>query len=378
MAELANALRSGGREVRTLVVHAGAGPHSDRLHLQLDWWSRQRRPHLGKPKGLGELRMMWAFGRGGRLSADLARRLTGRYDMLLVEHPWCFDLAWQLRRHEACADAAIVYSAHNIESEMRETMWKSAGQWNRAAQRLVAQVREHEFDCARRADLCLATSENDAAVLRASGARQLLVLPNGVHPLAARDPNAAHPAQPYLMFVASSHGPNVTGFSRWFAAPLDMLPAGSAIVLAGTVGRMLRRDRQYADEFARGRLIDAGFMDRAQLDQYLLHSNGVVLPISAGGGTNLKTAEALMSLRPVLATSFAMRGFEAWGERPRVQVLDDAAEFRQAAARLLTSPWHADEQDPTVESLSWQSCLRPLGAAVAHLLGSNSAARVGL
>ena len=63
------------------------------------------------------------------------------------------------------------------------------------------------------------------------------------------------------------------------------------------------------------------------LDGLIANATGIVLPLREGGGSNLKTAEALYSGLPLVATTVAMRGYETFRNMDGVIVADDAAAF---------------------------------------------------
>lgn len=365
--EFAALYRRAGWGVDRVVVQDRLRASPKPLDVSLGWWDRTTRQHLGRPRGLGHLRQMWALARSDRYARELAARLTRRYDLIQVEHPWDFDLAWRLREQPSQAGARIVYSAHNQEAPLQELVWRGNGQWSRAAARMVADIARHEADVARRADACWATCQADATVLAGWGARELAVVPNGVSPLAPLDPAASVPAQPYLLFVASSHLPNVVGLSEWLAPPLADWGDAGRLVLAGSVGKAMRRDGRYAADLASGRLVDAGVLPRAQLDQLIRHAHGLLLPIGMGGGTNLKTAEALVSARPVVATRCAMRGFERFADIPRLTLADTPAQFRAQALALLRAPRRADAEDGQARTLLWRHAFDPVWPVLQRL-----------
>jgi glycosyltransferase involved in cell wall biosynthesis len=66
-----------------------------------------------------------------------------------------------------------------------------------------------------------------------------------------------------------------------------------------------------------------------------------ISPVSLGAGTKIKVVEACAYGRPVVATSHSARGFE----RPfagHMAVADDAQDYIDACARLLSDPALAD------------------------------------
>jgi hypothetical protein len=66
--------------------------------------------------------------------------------------------------------------------------------------------------------------------------------------------------------------------------------------------------------------------------------HGALLPILAGGGSNLKTAEALTLGKWVVATPTALRGFEAFAQAEGVIVANNRRDFHRGMARVLCSP----------------------------------------
>lgn len=64
-------------------------------------------------------------------------------------------------------------------------------------------------------------------------------------------------------------------------------------------------------------------------------SSAVVLPVATGGGTNLKTAEALLTGLPIVSTSFAMRGFEKFSKLPYLFLADTATETEAALLSIM-------------------------------------------
>lgn len=89
----------------------------------------------------------------------------------------------------------------------------------------------------------------------------------------------------------------------------------------------------------------------ADLDGLYAESAAVVAPILAGAGTCVKVVEAALRGRAVLATPFAVRGFD--GETRRLlgfRVATIASEMVTAVAHLLDNPERAAAQDRMAEA----------------------------
>jgi hypothetical protein len=100
------------------------------------------------------------------------------------------------------------------------------------------------------------------------------------------------------------------------------------------------------------------------LDCLIENAACLLLPITYGGGSNLKTAEALLSGKPVIATSAAFRGFRQFADVPGVAIADDKTRFTAAMARALAGEAESVPLLPEMRSLLWTHTLAPLVALV--------------
>ncbi len=132
-----------------------------------------------------------------------------------------------------------------------------------------------------------------------------------------------------LLFVSSNHLANATGL-RWFLDKIYgpyLAPLGVSMVVAGSISELGPWPDHPKLEFV-GRVRDLAPLYAA--------ARAVVLPIVEGAGGPVKTFEALNYCRPVVATSFALRGIERAPEG--VDVADDPAAFAEAVLKLLNDP----------------------------------------
>lgn len=365
---IAQAYRAAGCQVDRCCIVTRARDVRRPLDLRLSWIDRIRRKHLGKPGHLGQIRQHWATQGAVRLQHQLSEKLTSRYQIVQIEHPWNFKLIDDIRRHPMLDGARVVYSAHNIEHELFRSVTTEQGQWNSAARRLAAEIEAIETAAAAGADLVWAVSEQDAERLRSS-ARQVLVVPNGCRTL----PTQPKPSKfdtirgRYALFVGTNFGPNVNGFLSMIGDDLSMLPQGTSMHTIGTCADVLSLHRPHAPWLHDGTLVHHGRVGADELDSALLNAGVILLPILSGGGTNLKSAEALLSGRPVLATSMAFRGFEPWLTAPGVHVADRQDDFLRALNRILSTPQDALGTTDIRHELTWPRILAPaVQAALQH------------
>ncbi|WP_332876216.1 glycosyltransferase [Massilia sp. S19_KUP03_FR1] len=314
-----------------------------------------------------------------RILRQVIDQLPGPVDVIQLEQPWLYPLAAALRRQSAqCRGALLVNSTNNIEAPMKRAML--AGQFSDSLiDQMVADMDAIERDLTREAVLSLGVTVDDAAVLREYGALRALHAPNGISPWRA-DP--AHldkwrkrlPSRPWPIFIASAHPPNFTGFLDAIGDSLACIPKDSKLVVAGGVGPHLERALRKSPlgAFNMSRLQILGVLDDADLAAVKSLAHVFLLPIGAGGGSNIKTAEALYSARPVICTRTALRGFEHFADLPEVTVAETQEAFQQAIKAALQAPAHSAVPSPLRHSLTWEACLAGVPQAVRELLDSGT------
>lgn len=300
-------------------------------------------------------------------------------DCIWLEQPWLWEFVKKYRS-ERRNSVTLIYGSQNHESALFRRLLADAPDAVRS--RLVAKVDQIEGELCRRADAIVGVSEQDLAALDVEGKPQLLAK-NGVWPRPR--PTGIEFWREELrhlsvaLFVGSAHPPNADGFFDIVGDDLGYISPVQVIVVAGGVGDLLReRYLQRHGGLALARLIIAGQQDAGGLSTLIELSDAILLPITGGGGTNLKTAEALYNRKPIIATSVAMRGYEDYLQHPGVTIHDDPQAFRKAVHDLLGAPGQqapdlkrADEA--RLDRLLWSATLRELPRFVETL----SAGRAG-
>jgi len=266
-----------------------------------------------------------------------------RLSHLWLEHPFLWPLMKPIAEE---LGLPVVYSAHNIEWRMRAELLAHKGIRDRYA---VVNLKRWELDLARASALLVACSEPDAQYFREIGARDVIVFANGADPpLDEIDPLAVDqlmvnfslaPDAIHLIYVSSKHEPNWIGLERLVIEPLLRLAAEGVrvkLMLVGSIADFVTEaPRRAAYELV---TVPVGNVSDATRNAAFAVARAAVLPIVTGGGTNLKTAEALLSGLPVIATTFAMRGFERFTTRPGVTIADTPEAAERAFRSLATSP----------------------------------------
>ncbi len=292
-------------------------------------------------------------------------------NVVQLEHPYLWPVVRALRDRGRLQGVAIIYSSHNFEAEYLRELAEISGNVSRELLRWVARQEE---EIARDSDLVVAVSDADASSFRRIGARRVVVARNG-----GRRVDAATAAvdaldgylgkAPFALFVSSAHPPNARGLldlAEGLASPLPGL-----LIICGGIGTLLEPHRRSVPLIREARML--GVVDPPILDALLLRASAIVLPKTRGGGSNLKTSEALLTGRPVVATSQAFVGFEPWAGAPSVTIEDNPTLFWQHVARHLNrAPTSLAPNDGQCDGLLWPACLASLVTAVQDLVNASS------
>jgi len=304
-----------------------------------------------------------------------------RPDLLQFEEIALWPVVRRLRREKYLDGVTIVHSSYNFETIAWGHRSVAAGDVTPETIRDIAKI---EQDIASEVDLILTVSEGDAQeFVKLNEAAKVCVAPNGVN----RDQSAGAnigsvssylPASvPYALFVSSAHPPNARGIVD-FAADASGHPLRHGeIMVCGKVGALMKAAPQFGKATKiLGRCRFLGWVDDTALSALYGNARVVILPKMYSGGSNLKTAEAIISGRPIVATRLAFEGFEQWIGLPSVVIADDPDEFWGLVDGYLMNE-HLEQSRPqeSVEGLLWKNCLRPM-IREAELTRAHAAARV--
>lgn len=288
-------------------------------------------------------------------------------DIVQFEEPYLWPVIKKLRDQGVLGAARIVHSSYNFETDYRRDLARIAARFD---EQVLSHVARQEIEISQQCDLVVTVSDEDARCFEKLGAQHVVVARNGsrlirpsVDALAAV--SAYCGGEPYALFVSSAHPPNAEGFIKFCAAGRGNLPA--KLVVGGGVHNLLEPIRNSIPLLRDADIV--GLVEPDVLQALLACAAVILLPKTSGGGSNLKTSEALLANRPVVATSMAFVGFEAWRSVPGVQIADDASTFWTAVTHHLESPTPrvSCELDTQRRLLLWEVCLAPMISAVEEL-----------
>jgi len=286
-------------------------------------------------------------------------------DVVLLEHPWTWPLLARLEEVRSGA-VRIVYNSQNVEIALKQRILQDEGV--PASPGVLEGVEALECGLVACAAGVATCTRMDANTFANWGARRVVVAPNGGVQRERRHlldilPRPIEATHSYALAVGSDHPPNISGFMNLVVPSLLLLRPHQRVVVAGGMGPRVIEMLEVNGlvHLAKTRLIVLGTVDEFCLDCAIANANVLLLPIEYGGGSNVKTAEALLSRRPTVATTAAMRGFDQFRGVPNITVADRRADFSTAMLAALDRPYNPQGADhPALSSLLWESTAAPL------------------
>ena len=294
-------------------------------------------------------------------------------DAILLEQPFLWPIYQKLKEDGALRkDCLLINSTHNNEVELKESIYKQIFSSEEAAQKLSI-VKKLESEAAVAADLSIVVSEQDRKYLDSlSPRKKILLYKNGHEGIKTtkkigewRDRFAN--SERNFVVVGSWHMPNILGLKRLVDAGLLSLdPKVIKLWVFGGMGPGLLSTFSLTLGGA-SPLEIIGQAPSDDIDSAIMASSGVILPIWNGSGSNLKTAQALLSGKTIIGTNFAFRGLEAYATESGVNITNDAAALLSAMSTVDISELHHRPQ--AVDDLKWGNLLKNLPQDVANAMG---------
>jgi hypothetical protein len=304
-----------------------------------------------------------------------------RPDVIALEQPWLLPAVMRLRREHPSHAFKLVYSSQNIEAPLKRDVL--AGHPPAQVEAMAARIEARQREAAASADLTIACTQDDARVLGTFGASRVVVASNGivrrrVDPQHLKDWKWLLGGKRFALFVGSAYPPNGVGFWEMYSPSLAFLAPDQRILAVGGVAGLLPQHAEYQrwKGINASRLDLAGIQSEEALAALLALASCIVLPITRGGGSNIKTAEAIYARKPVIGTGKSFRGYEFAVALPHVYRTDEPAEFRRLTKAALDDalpPAAVADDDALRDSVLWDATMAELPAEFARL-GTQAAA----
>lgn len=254
----------------------------------------------------------------------------------IVQYEGIEVAAYLLAARAAGPQARLCFDTFNAEAELQHSIyladraqprrWPAAFYSYIQSQRLI----RYEGDLCRAADLVLAVSAEDAAILRQHRSDgQVTVIPSGIHVNQYTEGKPSERDAQQIVFTGKmDYRPNVDAVT-WFASEIWPHLENARFVIVGQ--QPSARVQMLASD---PRITITG---RVESVQPFLQSAGIyVAPLRMGSGTRLKILEAMACGSAVVATTLAAAGLS---ERARaaLHIADGAADFVAAVRDLMHS-----------------------------------------
>jgi len=307
----------------------------------------------------------------------ILERLPQHINVIHVEQPWLWPLAVKIKGLLAYQNVRLVYGSQNIETPLKKDILDSFN-IDDCADALEA-IELLEKQAVQEADICFAVTEADRKTLLEFGAKKACLASNGINPWQANPDDLERwkqklPTAPWILYVASAHPPNFTGFGRVVGDSLGFIPPDSRLVVAGSVSEHIYhaavKTRWSSLNISRLQLLHTISNDDLAAVKSLAHA--FLLPIPHGGGSNIKTAEAIYSGAYCVGTTSAFRGYENFAVLPEVMTADTPFEYQRIIKDVLQQPFPLrGNKDELRQTLSWDRCLASIPENVLSFVRDN-------
>ena len=211
-------------------------------------------------------------------------------DIIILETPYLYDFFTFLKSINAISkECQLVYSSHNLEQRLQSNLPKEQ----------LEEVIRLENLCVKNSSFQICCSVEEQEIMP-----NAYLFPNGTDKIInnfeyLKKTEMGDIALDKYVTVSSYHLPNILGIKR----VLNYLPESTKLVL---IGECCNYDYQS------DKVIKLGVLSNEDMQYIINISNGILLPIYEGGGTNLKTAQSIVSNKAIIATEFSFRGFEKY------------------------------------------------------------------
>jgi hypothetical protein len=301
--------------------------------------------------------------------------LPNQLDVIHAEQPWMWPVVKKLATIDKYKNSILVNGTQNIELHLKQSIFDKYGINNPD---VINEIDELELLACREADITVAVTEKDLAHFKRHTNGIGIMAPNGVSPWSASEDKleewrAKLPTGPWLLYVASAHPPNFTGFIECIGDSLACLPPDGRIVVAGSVSkhiyRVMSQTRFHSLNLSRLQLLFE--LSDEDLSAVKTLAPAYLLPLKDGGGSNLKTAEALYSNAIVVGSSHAFRGFEGYMHSQGVYICRTSVDFQNTIRTLSQGNFLNSFNRQNKDLLTWEFSLSELIKTIFELKCEN-------
>ena len=293
-------------------------------------------------------------------------------DIILLEQPYLWPVVKQLIQEKELCDTKIkvVYSSHNIEHEMKRKIYNDFLDKTQA-DKLTEKVLEMEVDLIKSADQIIVATDSEKEFVRQHNKEVNIISLRNAHNKPTKNRRSKYwkdrldNRKTNWVYIASAHPPNINGLNKVISdvenrrKEFDKLDL--KLWLFGGVSQGLTDI--YNIDFEKLPWIEVlGIAKEEDIDAAICECDGIILPIWEGGGSNLKTAQALLSNKYILASEYSFRGFEAYSNEYGVKTVKDVSSLVDLLLKIKPSKKY--DRWKQVKGLSWKKSLEYLNTDI--------------
>ena len=366
--EIRKSLLNQGFNVKTLTISTGKNDFYQNFNCQLNERSFFKQIKDGTVSDWGANEYL---AKKLKLYNDIFRDVK-HYDpdIVIIEQPFLWPTVESLLNTNAIhKETIIVNSSHNVEKELKETIYNKTFD-KKLSTSYTNIVNDIETDLMNRSDLSICVSKNDAEYFkRKCNNVNVSVYGNGqnqirINELDDKWRNIFTKSKYNWVFVGSWHPPNVNGIKNLIENGLcEQDPNFVKLWIIGNVGNAFK-DFSFYKSNTNSVIQIVGLTSQEDIDSAINQCDGIILPIWEGGGSNLKTAQALISGKNIIGTSKSFVGFEEYISSNGVLVTDCPNEF---ILHIINPSLSIATYERDVEPLLWTNILNGLPSELHEL-----------
>lgn len=297
-----------------------------------------------------------------------------RPDVVQIEQIFLYKAIWDILQQEK-VDVRMINSTHNVESTLKQKILESSTNLSaREIKEVTDNIRHIENFAARHSDWTLACTDSDAREFEQLGAPEVIVVPNGIKKGAVdtkelqriRAKLASDGIKRIILYVGSAHPPNLTGYRELIGGGVCGLQDDERLVIVGGVADMVLNYAEQLPNYIKTLYFDKvvlmGMVEEKTLTALLAITDEIILPILEGSGSNLKTAEAILADKRVVATTKSLHSYEKYLKLPNVIVADTRSDFIKAMVNSLhkQKKLRSKEELQLAQGVLWENVLKAM------------------
>lgn len=292
-------------------------------------------------------------------------------DIIHIEQPYPF-IGLEPLLKKLGMRPKIIFGSQNIEAPMKRKILEGVNLPEKTIREAEDLISNLEIALSKQSDLVIACTNEDMAAHKQMGATNLVLAPNGIAKIITSEKATQYwekrlnklGIDRFILFVGSAHPPNWTGFFDMVGKGLGFIPQNTRIIIAGSIcdyfEQTIKADSLNIEDATFWlRAFSAGRLSEEKLGALIKLADVMVLPITEGGGSNLKTAEAILADKKVVATDHALRSFEWFKDFPNLWLANTQQDFQKSIIEALDTPHkvRTQREQKTARRVEWSACL---------------------